>query len=171
MRLAKALSVVSFFGTLAVGLAAAWIISGSPLYSGMNMVPAVVEPIGTSDNHCRRTVNIEPVRVEDMRGLWAGEWGYDGSPSTIEINRVSGDKFYGTLEKEGPQIAIEGWIDGAQRRITIQETSVIKLGPDMSMWSLGKNQGNFSYDGQTLTGTGKDQWGTYGWKMMRIVRD
>ncbi|HEY2867268.1 MAG TPA: hypothetical protein VGJ02_09260, partial [Pyrinomonadaceae bacterium] len=74
-----------------------------------------------------------------------------------------GDKFYGTLTKEGTVVLFEGTLDAGAREVSFQETKVVKLAPDMPSWSLGRDSGAFSADGLTLTGSGQDRGGKYGW--------
>ena len=57
----------------------------------------------------------------------------------------------------------EVYIDPERRHVHFKETKVVRLGPAMSMWSLGINSGNFSPDGRTLSGEGTDEFGTYAW--------
>lgn len=170
MCLAKSVSAVSFAGTLAVGLAAAWVVSILGFtggWSNVDSVQAVNEKPVRVFNSCHRRINLAPIRAQDMGGSWTGSWGYDGSPSTIEIHRATGDRFYGTLKKDGAEIALEGSFDSDGRSVAFQETKVIKLGSEMSMWSLGENSGYFTPDGRTMFGSGHDQWGTYRWEMTR----
>lgn len=106
---------------------------------------------------------VAPVSIEDLVGTWPGTWGYDREPSTIEISRIKGEKFYGTLRKAGAVITLVGTLDPTTRTVSIRETKVVRLGPEMNEWSLGTNEGSFSADGRTLSGTGRDKWGEYGW--------
>ena len=104
-----------------------------------------------------------PIKAENLLGVWKGSWGHRREDCTIEIDRIKGNAFYGTLRKRGAEIAFAGTLDPDGRRIFFRETKVLKLGVHMTEWSLGENSGSFSPDGRTLTGTGHDKWGTYGW--------
>lgn len=122
-------------------------------------VPAPIAPVTVVPH-----VDLEsPVAAEDLIGTWRGTWGYDRSFCTIEINRIKGDKFFGTLKKDGFVITIAGTLDPETRTVSFEETRIVRQGPEMGEWSLGKNKGSFSPSGVTMTGTGTDKWGTYGW--------
>ena len=100
---------------------------------------------------------------EDLLGTWKGSWGYNSGDCTIEITRVEGEAFFGTLRKEGAEILFEGTFDPATRALFFQETKVVRLGAAMSIWSLGENRGSVSSDGRLMYGTGVDEWGQYAW--------
>jgi len=149
MCLSKAASVVSFLGALAIGVAVA-------NFAAVTEEPHIVQaPFFAA--------KFAPVRAESLLGVWEGTWGYDRARCAIEIDRVDGQKFYGTLRKEGAEIAIVGTLDADGRTVFFEETKVLKLGRNMSVWWLGKNGGTFSSDGRTLVGTGRDRQGTYRW--------
>jgi hypothetical protein len=143
MHLSKAAAVLSFFGALAIGIAAGYLADGRT---------EVVDELR----------EFHPIPAENLVGLWSGTWGYNRERCTIEIERVDGEKFYGTLKKEGAEIALAGTLDPDGRRVFFRETRVLNLGM-YSGWSLGTNTGSFSPDGRTLTGTGTDERGQYGW--------
>lgn len=153
MHLSKAAAVLSFFGALAIGIAAGYTAGGS------TEVVVVDEP---REFHPIPVVKAAPIRAENLVGLWRGTWGYNRDSCTIEIDRIDGEKFYGTLRKEAAEIAFVGTLDPYGRKVFIRETKVLKLDV-YSGWSLGTNTGSFSSDARTLTGTGTDEWGTYGW--------
>jgi hypothetical protein len=102
-------------------------------------------------------------RATDLLGTWTGSWGYNAGDCTIEITRVEGEVFYGTLRKEGAEILFKGTFDPASRALYFKETKVVRLGAAMSVWSLGENRGAISRDGQMMYGTGVDEWGQYAW--------
>jgi hypothetical protein len=143
--------VLVFIGALVFGTFAASLFWGeatpSPCHSDP---PASVE---------RST----PLRAENLVGTWKGAWGHDVGECTIEIERVDGNDFYGTLKKDGAVVRFEGTFDPKTRNLNFVETKVVRLGADTSEWSLGKNVGNFSRDGRFLEGTGYDKWGQYAW--------
>ena len=168
MYLSRAASAVSFFAALGIGIAAAYVVS--PWGGLADVGPVHNEPIVIRSVSCPHAIKAPPVRAEDLRGRWTGTWGYDDDPSTIDIDRVEGNKFYGTLSEYGAQIAIEGTVDRDARKVTFRETKVLKLGPEMTEWSLGNDNGIFSADGLSLIGSGTDKWGTYGWEMEKSER-
>ncbi len=99
----------------------------------------------------------------DLVGTWKGSFGYNAGDCTIEITRVEGEAFYGTLRKEGAEILFKGTFDPASRALSFKETKVVRLGAAMSVWSLGENRGAISRDGSVMFGTGVDEWGQYAW--------
>ena len=104
-----------------------------------------------------------PLRVVDLLGTWRGSWGYNSGDCTIEIKRVEGEAFYGTLRKDGAEVLFQGTFDPATRSLFFRETKVVRLGANMSIWSLGENGGSISSDGRIMYGTGVDEWGQYAW--------
>ena len=154
MNLSRIASVLSFFGALAIGIASGYIADDRRVIVALEPRHAL-EPVPV--------VQAVAVRAEDLRGVWSGTWGYGRESCTIEIDRIKGEKFYGTLRKEGAEIVIAGSLDADGRKVYFRETRVLRLGPEMSEWSLGTNTGSFSPDARTLTGIGSDKWGTYGW--------
>ena len=104
-----------------------------------------------------------PLRAENLLGAWKGTWGHNSGDCTLQIDRVEGNAFYGTLRKEGAVVRFEGTIDPKTRTFRFNETKVVRLGADMTEWSLGKNSGTISEDGRILVGNGHDKWGQYAW--------
>lgn len=101
--------------------------------------------------------------AEDLLGTWKGSFGYNAGDCTIEITRVDGEVFFGMLRKDGAEILFQGAFDPASRTLFFQETRVVRLGANMSVWSLGENRGSISRDGRMMFGTGVDEWGQYAW--------
>lgn len=161
MNFSKTASVLSFFGTLAIGISATYVAN----------VPGEVATLFEPVVYLSPTAEA-PLRVEakDLVGQWKGSWGYDSGICTIEIDRVEGNKFYGILRMDGAMIALEGRLDSDTREIYFNETRVLKLHPELGEWSLGKNTGSFSISGENLNGTGKDKWGTYNWNVTKVGR-
>ena len=108
-----------------------------------------------------------PFRTENLRGTWKGTWGSNDGDCTLDVERVAGNTFYGTLRKEGAEIAFRGTYDPSSRRVSIVETEVLKIDEDMGKWSLGTNRGKLSDDGRIMVGGGTDEWGNYGWAASR----
>lgn len=166
MGFRKVAGVASFWAALVIGAAAAWLLGGSADAAGYEPDDPVVKVDVTYRLHPLREERAVPLRVEDLVGVWTGTWGHDRDACTIEINRVAGDRFYGTLSESGAEVAFEGTFDEGRRRIFFRETKVIKLGIYQE-WSLGTNTGTFSSDGRTLSGDGIDKWGLYGWDAVK----
>jgi hypothetical protein len=103
-----------------------------------------------------------PIKAENLLGTWKGTWGHSNDDCTIEIDRVNGNAFSGTLRKEGAVILFEGTFNPKTRMLYFNETKVVRLGT-YTEWSLGKNSGVISPDGRTLVGSGHDKWGQYDW--------
>ena len=104
-----------------------------------------------------------PLGAQNLLGTWKGSWGHNDGDCTIEIYRVDGNDFYGTLRKEGAEIRFVGTFDPDTRMFYFDETKVVRLGAHMLEWSLGKNSGIISENGRILVGDGRDKWGQYGW--------
>ena len=163
----KAAAVVSFMGAFLIGALPGYLVGGA--------AEEAVRPGDWRRVEVSYTLTpvapVEAVRAEDLIGTWSGTWGYEHDRCTIEINRVAGRTFYGTLKKEGAVITLEGYIDPVMRRVHFKETRVVRLGPAMSEWSLGLNTGTFSADARSLSGEGTDEWGTYGWTATRVTKN
>ena len=101
--------------------------------------------------------------TESLLGTWQGNWGHNDGECTLEIYRVDGNVFYGRLKKEGAEVLFEGKFNPKTRRLAFTETEVLRLGTHMTGWSLGENRGIISRDGRILVGSGRDEWGQYGW--------
>ena len=164
----KVWSVGSFLGAFLFGISA-WTLAGWLIDCGTAEKTSVPERWGGTVNvsYVLREPVVEddvvPLRASDLAGVWRGSWGHASDACTIEIRRVDGTRFHGTLWDQGAVISIEGYIDPAERRVQFMETKVVRLGPGMKEWSLGINSGTISADGRTLTGFGTDKWGTYEW--------
>ena len=147
MYLPKAVSLLSFLLAFAIGVLPSYLIPSGPTPC-REVIPPVFQPA--------------PVSAENMVGLWRGTWDKDHASCTLTIDRVAGDKFYGTLRKKGAVVTFVGTLDANSRTVLIQETKVLDHGQHRR-WSLGTNTGTFSLDGGTLSGSGTDEYGTYFW--------
>ena len=142
------LSALAFSGALTIGVGVEPVVESAPSTTGS-------------------AVKLAPIRSENLLGRWTGTWGRDRAACTLDIQRVDGDKFYGTLTKEGTVVLFEGTLDAGERAVSFEEIKIVKLGPDMPSWSLGVNTGSFSVDGHVLTGTGQDKHSRYGWDAVK----
>ena len=93
-----------------------------------------------------------PLTTESLLGTWKGTWDHNNADCTIEIRRVKGDTFYGTLRENGAEVLFEGTFDPKTRMLYLNETKVVRVG-DYAEWSLGRNSGVMSPDGHILVGT------------------
>ena len=154
MCLRKAVSVLPFFVALGVGIAGGFI---SRSFGDVVPVapPSVTVPAYVAEG--------APLRTADLKGTWRGSWGEGERDCTLDISRVEGGKFYGTLRKAGFRVAFEGTLDPASGQVFLRETKVLNPGPEASGWSLGNNVGFISTDAQTLAGTGQDEYAPYTW--------
>lgn len=91
-------------------------------------------------------------------GNWSGL--QNGNASTLTIVSGQGNAFSGTKMTGVNQISFVGSIDPVTRRMTINETKVLKGIPysNGQGWSLGSETGILSADGRKMSGTGKDQY-------------
>jgi len=148
--------VVVFFIGLVVGIFAASLFWGDESPNALSYAAYVFRPPSSFEQSA-------PLTAEDLLGTWKGTWGHDDGDCTLVIDRVEGNDFYGTLRKEGAEIRFAGTFNPRTRMFHFDETKVVRLGSQMSGWSLGKNSGIMSEDGRILVGDGRDQWGQYGW--------
>ncbi|MEP6847559.1 MAG: hypothetical protein ABI999_01795 [Acidobacteriota bacterium] len=152
MQLTKVAAVFSFFMALAIGVAAVFF-ADSVREVAVVQAPSEVPSAGSP--------TVTPVKMEKLLGKWTGYWGEDSDECTIEITRVKGQNFYGTLKEGGAEIALTGTLDQKTRKVTIHETKVLALG-EYEDWSLGEDTGELS-DGHLMSGTGNDEWSEYTW--------
>ena len=144
MQLTKIASALSFFMTLVIGVAAV-LIADSRTDVAAVQGPAELPAAAPAS---------KPVKMETLLGKWTGKWDHAFVDCTIEINRIDGENFYGTLRENGAEIALAGTLDQKTKRITIHETKVLALG-NYTEWSLGEDTGELS-DGLWMSGTGID---------------
>jgi len=147
MYLSKAVSILSFFLAFTIGALPTILIGDSECREAVPPIP-IFEPA--------------PVHAEAMVGVWRGSWDKDRAACTLTIDRVDGERFYGTLRKRGAEVTFVGTLDPNSRTVAINETKVLNHGAHRR-WSLGTNTGSFSLDGRTMTGTGSDEYGMYFW--------
>ena len=161
MKLSRAAAGVSFVGALAIGM----IVAG---FFAADAVVAEPPQVAVSYKLAPMRISEPPVLVtaEDLVGVWRGTWDHAGVPCTLEITRVEGNQFYGILREREAEVVFVGTIDEGDRRVFFHETKVNRLCA-YGEWSLGTNSGAFSADGNTLTGTGIDRWGTYQWTVTK----
>jgi hypothetical protein len=167
MYLSRAVSVITFFGALVVGVASVWFVEIPLVPASDDMSVAAVEVPAPS-------AVVSTVGVHSLLGHWKGRWGYwdddQGVTSTLDIDRVRGNKFYGTLSQNGAKIAFEGTFDPFEQRVYFNETKVLKHGI-YSEWSLGTNHGSLSDDTRILSGSGQDSYGGYDWDFTKVYGD
>jgi hypothetical protein len=169
MCLTRAVSVITFFGALFVGVASVWFVEGPLVPASDDMSVAMVEAPAPRTVGCATSVG-----AHSLVGHWKGRWGYwddhQGVTSTLDIDRVRGEKFYGTLSQNGAKIAFEGTFDPFERRVYFNETKVLKLGiyPE---WLLGTNHGSLSDDTRILSGAGQDSYSGYDWDFTKVYGD
>jgi hypothetical protein len=84
-------------------------------------------------------------------GKWDGN--FADTPCVLTIDRVEGGVFYGVLTQKGGQIALMGTLNTNTQEISLTETRVISLGM-MPNWTLGRNEGFLSNNGQAMFGAG-----------------
>lgn len=164
MKLSRAAAGVSFLGALAIGLGVASLFAVDAVAEAPTV--AVTCRLKAPTHAPVLPAEEVPVYAEDMVGVWRGIWDHAQVPATLTISRIDGNKFYGVLKQREAEIAFVGTIDESDRRVFFHETKVMKIGA-YGEWSLGTNSGAFSADGNTLTGTGVDKWGTYQFELTK----
>jgi len=151
MQLTKVVSALSFLIALMIGVAAVFFADSR---TDVAVVQAPTEPAVSSPVS-------KPVKMETLLGKWTGKWDHSFVDCTVEIERIDGEEFYGTLRENGAEIALTGTLDQKTKKVTIHETKVLSLG-NYTEWSLGEDMGTLS-DGLWMSGTGTDKWGKYDW--------
>ena len=154
MQLTKIAAALSLFVALVIGIASVYIADSR------REVAAVAAPAEFKVTAVAKT----SITTQMLLGSWTGTWGDDVDNCTIEINRVDGNKFYGTLRQEGAEVAFSGTFDRETRKVFIHETKVLKLG-EYGGWLLGENTGVISADGLSMNGTGRDEQDEYVWSL------
>src|SRR5687768_17454826 len=82
--------------------------------------------LGQDSGLPNRVIEVEPpATAEELRGTWKGRWGYNDGECIIEIYRVKGNAFFGTLRKEGAEVRFEGTFDPNTRTLRFTETKVV----------------------------------------------
>ena len=166
----KTLSIVSFFGALAIGVAAAY--SLNAWNDGAKLLDGLDSPVPSGETFSCRFKHIETIRTrieaKELVGYWRGTFGYNDPEAIIYIDRVEGNNFYGKLTVHGALIALEGLVDS--EGIYFHETKVLAIDKNLGKWSLGKDRGTFSTDGKEMFGDGQDEYGMYEWSMTKSDR-
>ena len=119
-------------------------------------------PTGTGDrsatsngeNSANRNSNSgvsSEIRLLDLVGSWEGL--FDKIACTLEIEKVEGDKFYGTLKRQSASVAVTGTINSKARSINFSPTKIVTM-DNTRDWRLGFNWGDFSNDGKSISGKG-----------------
>ncbi|HEV7842776.1 MAG TPA: hypothetical protein VGO69_03725, partial [Pyrinomonadaceae bacterium] len=103
-------------------------------------------------------------------GTWSGS--QNGRPASLTIVSGLGNAFSGTKFQGVNQVSFVGTIDPSTRRITINETKLLKgtSYTGKSGWSLASETGMLSADGRKISGTGTDQYprkAPYTWSYTR----
>ena len=111
----------------------------SALFFGLFVSALFRGPSGLSD--CTFTIPPEliasaatfktPLRAQNLLGTWKGTWGHDSGDCMLQIDRVEGNAFYGTLRKKGAEIRFEGIFNPNTRMFHFEETKVVRLGVGM----------------------------------------
>lgn len=118
MHFRKIGAVLSFFVAFAIGAAFA------SLAATRTEIAAVPGPDEIPVTAPERST----LKTRTPLGKWPGRWNHDLADCTVEIDRVDGNNFYGTLTKNGAEIAISGMLDPKTDKVTIHEKKVLALG-------------------------------------------
>src|SRR5215471_11207125 len=135
--------------------------------SGTTTPPVAANPIATGET-ASPTGKQANVPASSLAGTWVGNYGLMNSPATLIIKNQNGSDWSGVLEQGAVRVAVSGHIDLSSRQVTIKETQVLSG----SGWSLGKDSGELSADGRTMSGNGQDATGaqlgmSYEWSFSR----
>lgn len=128
--------------------------------------PASTPATNNTRDRIAGTNKTEAFRPSDLVGTWEGLFDQAQYACTLEIERVEGNTFFGTLKPQGALIAISGFIDIDTQQISFMETKIISLGNN-SGWVLGNNRGTLSNDGKYISGTGVGGTSTYKWSFWK----
>ncbi len=107
-------------------------------------------------------------------GTWCGNLGNKYKFATLIVDHYSNkSSFNGTLSvrdlRHGTfHLKIQGDFNHEINQVTLNETKVV-LEPWFGYWSLGKNQGTLSKDGQKMSGKGQDgRESLYLWSFIKL---
>ena len=157
MQFVKFVAVIALLGALGLGFLGVYVADS------FNEIVSVNPP-------AEKSAGLSPAKLlktDALLGKWVGKWGRDLGDCVIEIDRVEGSDFYGTLSKNGAKIALKGTLEWSSGAITLQETKIIELGEYYGNWSLGNNTAVISDDRSVINGKGTDSWGEYSWFVSR----
>ncbi|CAN5567485.1 hypothetical protein BH10ACI1_BH10ACI1_29400 [soil metagenome] len=109
----------------------------------------------TTNTQTRRNVvsKVADWEMDNLVGTWVGT--FSDQYTILEIERVGGSTFYGTLIQGEDEVSFTGFVDKNTRKVTITETQVLKVreGGD---WTLGIDNGTLLAGGNKMSGSGKD---------------
>lgn len=117
-------------------------------------------PVGGNSN----SALLSEIRLSDLVGIWEGF--YDKVACTLEIEKVDGDKFYGTLKRQGASVAVTGTINSKARSLNFSPAKIVTM-DNTRDWRLGFNRGDFSDDGNSISGKGTGDLTTYEWSFVK----
>ena len=111
------------------------------------------------------TSELSEVRPSDLIGTWEGLFDKTQYACTLEIEKVEGNTFYGTLKRQGRSVAVTGTIEN--RRISFN--SAKGMTDNNQGWKLGYNWGSFSNDGKSISGKGANDSTSYEWSFTKKI--
>lgn len=118
-------------------------------------------PIPSSKNS--NTSELSKVHPSDLVGTWEGLFDKTQYACTLEIEKVEGNTFYGTLKRQGRSVAVSGTIKDR----SISFTSAKGMLDNNQGWILGYNWGSFSNDGKSISGKGTNDLTSYEWSFTK----
>lgn len=104
------------------------------------------------------------IRQSDLIGTWEGL--YDKITTTLIIERIEGEKFYGMLKRQGTSVEITGTINSNARSINFSPAKIVTMDKTVD-WRLGYNWGDFAGDGNSISGKGLGDLTTYEWSFTK----
>jgi hypothetical protein len=122
----------------------------------------------TSKTRSRKTPDppIADWEMTNLIGHWEGT--YNNMKSTLEIERVEGDEFFGYFTVPGFKIKFTGKVVRAERKIIFAETDALE--GNYNDWKMSVNKGTLKYGGFDMKGTGEDYAGTvHTWSYIQML--
>lgn len=123
---------------------------------------------GNSSNGNSNSGALSEIRPSDLVGTWEGLFDKAQYACTLEIEKVEGNTFYGTLKRQGGSVAVTGTINSKERGISFGPTKTVMIGNTRD-WKLGFNWGSFSNNGRLISGKGYSDYTTYEWGFTKKI--
>lgn len=120
----------------------------------------------TPSNASSNSDGLPEIRSSDLIGTWEGLFDKAQYACTLDIEKVEGNTFYGTLKRQGDSVAVTGTIISKAREINFGPTKIVPIDNNRD-WRLAFNWGSFSNDGKFISGKGLVDSSTYDWSFTK----